>query len=254
MTEAAIQVQHLVKFFAAGRRVFTALQDVTLDIHEGEFFVILGTSGCGKTTLLRCLAGLEKPSGGEVYVYGKKVRSPGADRALVFQEAMTFPWRTVQKNIEFSLEIRGVSTKERRMTGQHYLNLVGLEGFADCYPHQLSGGMRQRLSLAMQLAHRPRILLMDEPFASLDSLTRRSMQEELLAIWLQNGMTVVFVTHLLDEAVFLGDRVLIMGQGGVVEQIIDLNGQLSRGKRNPESRAFRLLLEKLSAALKESEA
>ncbi|MGD9963588.1 MAG: ABC transporter ATP-binding protein [Thermoplasmata archaeon] len=207
---ACIQVRGLSKVFSKGKREVVALADLEMDIADGEFACLLGPSGCGKTTVLRILAGLEPATAGEVMVHGRKVVDAGPERGMVFQEFALFPWRTVRKNIEFGLEIRGVAEKERREISTRLIDLVGLEGFEDSRPDELSGGMRQRVGIARALANEPAVLLMDEPFGSLDAQTRNLMQKELLRIWSATRKTVLFVTHSVDEAVFLADRIMVM--------------------------------------------
>lgn len=185
------------------------LSDISMSIREGEFVSIVGASGCGKTTLLRILDGLIEPTSGEVSIDGLPAKGPGADRAFVFQQDCLLPWRTVLNNILIGPEIHGWR-KAARQTAREYADLVGLRDFVNRYPHELSGGMRQRANLARALTVDPRVLLMDEPFASLDAQTREIMQSELLRIWRQSRKTVIFVTHQIDEALYLSDRVLVM--------------------------------------------
>jgi len=206
---ASLTVQKLnMEFTARGRRQ-VVLDQIDLEIAAGEFFVIVGPSGCGKTTLLRILQGLVAPTGGRVAVGGRTVSGPGADRGFVFQQDALYPWRTVMNNVVFGLELQGVPKRSARERAQVMVNLVGLKGFESYYPHELSGGMRQRVNLARALAIEPAILLMDEPFAALDALTRETMQQELLRIAAAAGTTVVFITHQIDEAILLGDRVAV---------------------------------------------
>jgi len=188
-----------------------ALQDVTFCVENNEFFSIVGPSGCGKTTLLNLLAGFEQPSRGELRVGGELIREPGWERAVVFQEYALFPWYTVRENVRYGLQRKRLPADEQRRLVDHYIGLVGLRGFESRYPRELSGGMRQRVSIARALAVNPFILLMDEPFASLDVQTREYMQDELLKIWQREPKTVIFVTHSIDEAIKLSDRIAIMG-------------------------------------------
>jgi NitT/TauT family transport system ATP-binding protein len=187
-----------------------AVKDLSLVVGDDEFVCLLGPSGCGKTTVLRLIAGLEKSTSGELYENGRLVTGPGPDRGMVFQEFALFPWRTVIKNVEFGLELKDLSKKERRKKALEYIDLVNLEGFEDSYPHELSGGMKQRVGIARALANEPDVLLMDEPFGSLDAQTRNIMQRELLRIWEKTSKTVIFVTHSVDEALFLSDRVIVL--------------------------------------------
>jgi len=187
-----------------------ALYNISLTIRKNEFISLLGPSGCGKTTLIRIIAGLLTADRGEVLVNSQTVNSPGRDRCMVFQQFGLLPWRTVLSNVEFGLEIDGVPREERRALAEKYLELVGLKGFENYYPHQISGGMQQRVGIARALSKQPEILLMDEPFGAVDAQTREQLQEELLKIWAQTETTVVFVTHSIDEAVYLSDRVVVM--------------------------------------------
>ncbi|MDF2620029.1 MAG: putative transporter ATP-binding protein [Xanthobacteraceae bacterium] len=186
------------------------LSGVDLDIRQGEFVTIVGPSGSGKSVLLDIIAGLTQPTGGFAAIDGRKVVRPHPETAYVFQQYALFPWRTALQNIEYPLEVRGVGRAERRERAQHFLNLFGLRGFEDRYPSQLSGGMQQRVAIARALATDPQVLLMDEPFAALDAQTRDILQSELLRIWEQIKTTVVFVTHSIDEAIFLADRIVVM--------------------------------------------
>ncbi|NOK09267.1 ABC transporter ATP-binding protein [Corallococcus exercitus] len=198
-----------------------ALKDVNLNVRSGEFVCLLGPSGCGKSTLLYALAGHVAPTGGSVAIDGKPIQGPGPDRLLMFQEAALFPWLTVRGNITFALGARGVPRSERRKRADTFIQRVRLEGFADTLPHELSGGMKMRASLARALAVDPNVLLMDEPFGALDAQTRVHMQELLQSIWLHSGKTVVFVTHDVQEALMLGTRVVLMAPrpGRVVEDL-----------------------------------
>ena len=205
--------------------VLTAVDGLTLDVSPGEFLTVVGPSGSGKTTVLDLLAGLSTPTEGEVLVDGAPVRGPGRDRAVVFQQYALFPWRTAQANVEIGLEDTGLPRHERAERARKYLTLVGLAGFEDRYPHELSGGMKQRVAIARALAFEPDVLLMDEPFAALDAQTREQLQDELLRIWRATGKTIVFITHGIDEAVYLGQRVAVLSArpGRLKDQIrIDL--------------------------------
>jgi len=196
----------------AGRRgePVVALDRISLDVADREFSVIVGPSGCGKSTLLRLVAGLNQPSAGELLLDGAPIVGPSRDRGMVFQSYTLFPWLSVRGNVEFGPRIAGVPAAERAAAAERYIAQVGLQGFADAYPAQLSGGMRQRAALARALANDPKVLLMDEPFGALDSQTRSLMQELLLEIWERDHKTVLFITHDIDEALFLGDRVYVM--------------------------------------------
>jgi NitT/TauT family transport system ATP-binding protein len=206
--EIKVSVRGLLKQFPAKDRTVTALDSLDLDIPRGQFFVIVGPSGCGKTTLLRILARLEEPSAGRVEVRGSAEGRP--ENSMVFQGDSIFPWMTVWDNASYGLRMRGVPTAEIRETVGHYLAKTGLTQFADCYPHQLSGGMRQRVSIARAFANDPDVLLMDEPFSALDEQNKTLLQGELLRIWDETRKTVVFITHSVDEAVTLGDRIMVM--------------------------------------------
>jgi len=209
-----LEVRRLSKVFFEQndprRPGLVALFDVSLNIRKNEFVSLLGPSGCGKTTLIRIIAGLIAADRGEIAVDGKTVTAPGRDRCMVFQQFGLLPWRTVISNVEFGLEIDGVPREQRHETARHYLKLVGLEGFEGYYPHQISGGMQQRVGIARALSKKPQILLMDEPFGAVDAQTREQLQEELLKIWAQTDTTVLFVTHSIDEAIYLSDRVVVM--------------------------------------------
>ena len=215
-----------------------ALQNVSLDIPAAKLTAILGPSGCGKTTLLKVIAGLIKPNSGSVKVRGKEIEGPGPDRALVFQDFALLPWATVLQNVGFGLRARGVPKKERDETSLHYIKEVGLLGFEDKYPHQLSGGMRQRTGLARALTINSDILLMDEPFSAVDEQMRRKLQEDLLNLLKVENKTVIFVTHSIEEAVYLADQVIILsGRPGSVAEIvypkIDRTGEIDLIRRQP---------------------
>ena len=207
----SIALNGVFRSYANSRGSFTpALQNIDLEIEQGEFICIVGPSGCGKSTLLHLIAGLDRPTSGEITVDGAPVQGPGTDRILLFQELGLFPWLTVRKNVEFGMKMAGVSKDERRERAQKFLRMVHLSHFEDHYIHQLSGGMKQRVALARSLALHPKILLMDEPFAALDAQTRDMLHDELERLWKETAPTIVFVTHNVREAVRLGDRVLLM--------------------------------------------
>ncbi|HWV09547.1 ABC transporter ATP-binding protein [Pseudomonas sp.] len=202
---------------------FTALDRVSFEVPDQQFAVIVGPSGCGKSSLLYLTAGLNEPTEGDIYVGGQKVNGPGADRGMVFQGYTLFPWLTVRQNIEFGLKRRGLGSSEIRTIVEFYLNEVGLAKFSEHYPKQLSGGMMQRVAIARALANDPQILLMDEPFGALDSQTRLQMQQLLLQVWGNSKKTVVFVTHDIDEAILLADRIYVMGaRPGRIKEILDV--------------------------------
>jgi NitT/TauT family transport system ATP-binding protein len=248
---AKIAVSHLSKTYLNERtgRTVTALHCIDLEVRDGEFLCIVGPSGCGKTTLLQILAGLETATSGTMTLNGRPIREPGADRGMVFQGYALFPWRTVLENIAFGLEIKGRPRWERREVSQRYARMVGLSGFENAYPNELSGGMKQRVGIARALANEPEVLLMDEPFGSLDAQTREIMQREVLDIWAATRRTIVFVTHGVQEAVFLADRIIVMtARPGRIKAIMDVNLPHPRDVTTPE---FGQLMRPVYAALKE---
>ncbi|MFM1653154.1 ABC transporter ATP-binding protein [Brevibacillus sp. B_LB10_24] len=214
-----------------------ALKDISLDIKNGEFICIVGPSGCGKTTFLNTVAGLIKQTRGSLMIDGQKVNGPGKDRSMVFQSASLLPWRNVLGNVVYGLELHGRLNKETKEQAQEYINMVGLKGFENYYPHELSGGMQQRVNLARALAVDPQIILLDEPFAALDAQTREFMQKELLRIWSETKKTSLFITHQIDEAIYLADRVFIFGaRPGRLVDVVDVDIPRPRDlniKRNP---------------------
>lgn len=250
---AKLSVNGVRKSFAAkGRKVVTALEDTTFSCREGEFVTIVGPSGCGKSTLLRIVAGLEEPSAGSVFVDGKEVRGPGADRGMVFQSYTLFPWLKVIDNIAFGLKLKGVGAEERRRVALQYLEKIGLSEFADAYPAELSGGMKQRVAIARALANDPEVLLMDEPFGALDAQTRLIMQELLLSVWEGAEKTVLFVTHDVEEAIFMADRVLVMSaRPGRVKEDIEVPLPRPRSYEVKTEPAFLELRRHLTALLRE---
>lgn len=209
-SNGAINMRSVGIHFGEGPTAVQALRGVDLDVKAGEFVSILGPSGCGKSTIIGAVAGFTRVSAGELTVDRQRVSSPGPDRGVVFQQHTLFPWKTVAANVEFGLKMRGVGRSQRQTQAREILQHVGLGDFLNHYPHQLSGGMQQRVNLARVLVNRPRVILMDEPFCSLDAQTRLQMQQMLLALWHEFHMTVVFVTHDVDEAVFLSDRVVVL--------------------------------------------
>ncbi|MBY6268254.1 ABC transporter ATP-binding protein [Parageobacillus thermoglucosidasius] len=219
--ESKIEIQNLSKIYKTKSGTFQALENVSLYVKNEEFVSILGPSGCGKSTILRILAGLEEHTSGSVKVSGEEVRGPSRKRGMVFQSYTLFPWLTVRENIEFGLMLKGMKEKERREISDRYLELVGLEKFANSYSKELSGGMKQRVAIARALANQPEVLLMDEPFGALDAQTKQSMQKLLLDIWKKEKTTIVFITHDIDEALFLSQRIYVMEArpGRIVEEI-----------------------------------
>jgi nitrate ABC transporter ATP-binding subunit len=208
-----LAISDVTKTFQIGTDQVQALRAVNLNIDKGEFVCLIGASGCGKSTLLRIIAGFEQPTSGQVSLYENPITGPGSDRGMVFQDYALFPWMTVRENIGFGPRQKGLAKKYVSEITDEYLNMVGLAKFADRYPMQLSGGMKQRVAIARVLANECELLLMDEPFGALDALTRESLQQELLEIWARTHVTVIFVTHSVEEAVVLSDRVVVMTAG-----------------------------------------
>ncbi len=213
-----LNIKELCKRYQTPERYIDALHNVSFTVKEGDFVAIIGPSGCGKTTLLRCIAGLEPVSNGLIDINGVKIKAPGTDRMMVFQDFnQLFPWLNVRNNITFPLKVagRGKNDKERKQLANYYLELVGLDGYTNLYPYQLSGGMKQRTAIARALALNPKILLMDEPFGSLDAVTRTDLQQELLKIWDETKVTIIFVTHNIEEALMLTNRIIVMKSGRI---------------------------------------
>ena len=223
---AFLEVNNVEKIFKDEKRgtELQALQDINFSIKENEFVCLLGGSGCGKSTLLNMIAGFEKPTTGEILMDGKKIEKMGADRGMVFQQPTLMPWLTVQKNISFHLKLKGRSLRQQKIEAQKYIDMVGLTGFEKHYPHELSGGMNQRVGIARALLQNPSLILMDEPFAALDPFTKAEMQEELVRIWQENKQTIIFVTHSIEEALILGTKIIVLSKRpGRVNKIIDLD-------------------------------
>jgi NitT/TauT family transport system ATP-binding protein len=216
-----IEIRNLSIRLGEGRQAFEAVQEISLSIAPGEFICVLGPSGCGKSTLLGALAGHWQPSGGTIRLDGQPIAGPHPDRGLVFQQHTLFPWKKVLDNVAFGLKMKGVGRSERHTQASELLELVGLAGFEDRYPVQLSGGMQQRVEIARVLINNPRVMLMDEPFGALDAQTRLKMQELLLEVWARVKTTIMFITHDIDEALFLADRILVMSPrpGRIIEEI-----------------------------------
>jgi NitT/TauT family transport system ATP-binding protein len=222
---SAISFDHASRIFRRGNEDVVAVDDVSFAVRDKEFVAIVGPSGCGKTTLLRLAAGLEFPTSGSVHIGEREVEGPGPDRAVVFQQFALFPWKTVTENIGFGLKCNGVPAAKRKATVERYVELMGLQGHESAYPHQLSGGMQQRVAIARSYALDPQVLLMDEPFGALDAQTRVGMQEELIRLSRVNPRTVLFITHSVEEAVYLADRVVVMTpRPGRIKTILDLAG------------------------------
>jgi NitT/TauT family transport system ATP-binding protein len=221
--EVILEVKDLGKTFDSAQGQTVALRNINFKTHRREFVCVIGPSGCGKSTLIRILAGLESHTTGEVLLDGKPVDGPGPDRGMVFQGYTLFPWLSVKQNVMFGPEMNGHGKLEAEREARQWIDLVGLTKFADAYPHQLSGGMKQRVAIARALANQPRILLMDEPFGALDAQTRSRMQAHLLDIWKNIDITVLFITHDLDEAIFLADRILVLkAHPGEVQELIEV--------------------------------
>ena len=217
-----VKIENVKKTFSSRKGDVTALENVTLEVHDGQFVCLLGPSGCGKTTLLRMIGGLDVPTSGTITIDGNVVDGPSPKMTMVFQEYSLYPWRTVAENVGFGLEMTGVPKEERIAEVNKRLKLVGLAGFADSYPYELSGGMRQRAAVARALATDPAVMLMDEPFGALDAQTRNKMQRELLDIWGKTKKTIVFVTHSVDEAVYLADKIVILTpRPGTIHEIYE---------------------------------
>ena len=216
-----LHVEELKKSFGTNGKTHVVFDKVSLDIYRREFVCVVGASGCGKSTLARIVAGLDDASGGKILLDGKAVAGPGPDRGMVFQGYTLFPWLTVKRNIMFGLRMHGKEDSIAEAEARQWLDMIGLSKFEDLYPHELSGGMKQRVAIARALANNPRILLMDEPFAALDALTRCKMQSYLLQIWKKVDVTILFITHDLEEAAYLADRIIVMGvnPGGILEVI-----------------------------------
>jgi ABC-type nitrate/sulfonate/bicarbonate transport system ATPase subunit len=235
---AAIRARHVIKEFDSPDGGITpgalALNDVSLTVKAGELVCIVGPSGCGKSTLLRIIAGLTGPTSGEVFLGAEPITAPSAERGLVFQDPSLFPWLTVRRNIESGLVARGV-LRQMRAEVDEFMRLVGLEAFANSFPHHLSGGMAQRVALARALINRPRVLLLDEPLGALDAFTRMRMQDEVLRLWRARGTTMLFVTHDIDEAIYMSDRIVIMTQRpGRIEQILPIELERPRDRGSDE--------------------
>lgn len=226
---AVMRIAELRREFDTGSGRILALDGIEFDVRRREFISVIGPSGCGKSTLIRIVAGLDEPTSGSICIDDKPVQGPGADRGMVFQSYTLFPWLTVKKNVMFGLKMKGMSRGQAERAAIEWLNVVGLSDVQDHYPAQLSGGMKQRVAIARALANEPRILLMDEPFGALDAQTRSSMQAHLLRIWESVDVTILFITHDLDEAIYLSDRIVVLGsQPGRILEIIEVPVARSR--------------------------
>jgi len=251
MGTSQIKVADVDKVFSAGEREVIALRDINLDIPQGQFVCLLGPSGCGKSTLLNAIAGFSLPSSGAITTDGKLVMAPGPDRGMVFQEYALFPWMTVEQNVAFGLEIKGMKQAEIRQRVAGLLDKLGLTDFKSRFPKDLSGGMRQRVAIARVLALDSPIMLMDEPFGALDALTRRNLQDELLRIWAELKKTIIFVTHSIEEAIYMADRIVVMTyRPGTVKR--DLMVELPR-LRDPSAPEFNALKRELGQLVMEEQ-
>jgi NitT/TauT family transport system ATP-binding protein len=249
--QSQIQISKVSKVFSTVGREVVALDDINLEVKSGEFICLLGPSGCGKSTLLNAVAGFSHPTAGSIVVNGKPVQAPGPDRGMVFQEYALFPWMTVEKNIAFGLEIKKQSKAQIKEKVSALLEMLNLQDFRDRYPKDLSGGMRQRVAIARVLALDSPILLMDEPFGALDSLTRRNLQDELLRIWLEFRKTIIFVTHSIEESIYLADRIVVMTyRPGTIKKIVGVTMPRSR---DPSSVEFNNLKKELSLLVMEEQ-
>jgi NitT/TauT family transport system ATP-binding protein len=248
----AIRARGVRKVFATGGREVVALDGIDLDVAEGELVCLLGPSGCGKSTFLNAIAGFSLPTAGELTALGRTVQAPGPDRAMVFQEYALFPWMTVEQNVAFGLEMQGAPEPRRREVVDGLLAKLALTDFRDRFPKDLSGGMRQRVAIARVLAIDPPMLLMDEPFGALDALTRRTLQDELLRLWSETRKTIVFVTHGIEESLYLADRVVVMTyRPGTVKRIVPVTLARPRDTASPE---FNVLKRELTALVMEEQA
>lgn len=230
--EKKLEISHVKKVFQIKDRELEVLSDIDITIQEGEFISIVGASGCGKSTLLRMIAGLETPTSGEIRIGRKKIEKPSVNVGMIFQESRLFPWLSVEKNIEFGIHEK-ISQEEKDELVRQHIELVGLKSFEKALPKQLSGGMQQRVSIARTLINNPSVLLLDEPFGALDALTRINMQNEVLRIWEQEKTTMILITHDIDEAIFLSDRIFIMGKNpGEIKKVIPVNMGRPRGRNS----------------------
>ncbi|MFB6354128.1 MAG: ABC transporter ATP-binding protein [Halobacteriales archaeon] len=231
MSEGRVIISDLEKVYETGEERTTAIEDLSFAVDDGEFVSVVGPSGCGKSTLLYLIAGFLEPTNGSIQVGDRTVDGPGTDRGVVFQDYALFPWKTVMGNVTYGLEENGMAKQERRETAQRFIDMMGLSGFEDNYPKELSGGMKQRVALARTLAYDPKILLMDEPFGALDQPLRESLQDHLLDIWRDLQKTVIFITHDVEEAVYLSERVMIMtSHPGTKKAVLDIDVDRSQDR------------------------
>ena len=243
MTDSKISFRNATKVFGSGKDGVTALQNLDLNIRDGEIVTVVGPSGCGKSTAMNMVAGLLDVTSGDVLVDEKSVHGPGPDRGVIFQQYALFPWLTVRQNVEFGLKLQGMDRATRKERAMHYLDLVGLADFSEAYPKTLSGGMKQRCAIARAYAVTPSVLLMDEPFGALDALTRVKLQDQLLDTWSKDKRTVMFITHDVDEAVYIAHRVIVLAaRPGRLQEIIDVDLPFPRNddvRLSPEFTAIR---------------
>jgi NitT/TauT family transport system ATP-binding protein len=233
--DTLMSIENLRVVYQTDEKETVAVDDFTIDVKKGELISIVGPSGCGKTRILRCIAGLLQPTSGKVMIGDHECSSPGSDRGMVFQDFALFPWRSVRHNVEFGMEVAGVSNEERRERAERYINAVGLEKFADSRIHELSGGMKQRVGIARALVMHPAVILMDEPFGALDAQTRNIMQDQLTKIITHSERTIIFVTHSVDEALYLSDRVIILTKRpSTIYKIVDVPWDRPRDRTDPE--------------------
>jgi len=252
--EKVMEVKEVTKIFNSSKGKVTALEDLSFDIHRREFVCVIGPSGCGKSTLIRTLAGLETQTSGEVLVNGEPVKGPGPDRGMVFQSYTLFPWLNVVQNVMFGLVENGHTKVEAESQAVQWLELVGLQGFELHYPHQLSGGMKQRVAIARALANQPRVLLMDEPFGALDPQTRAKMQSYLLQLWKHIDLTIMFITHDLNEAIYLADRILVLKpKPGRLGEIVEIPLERPRNFEQMSSPEFLETKKYLQELIKEDD-
>lgn len=233
--DTLMSIDNLRVIYQTDEKETVAVENFTFDIKKGELVSIVGPSGCGKTTILRCIAGLLQPTSGKITIGQNECSTPGSDRGMVFQDFALFPWRTVRQNVEFGMEVAGVEKEERRERAMRYIKAVGLEKFADSRIHELSGGMKQRVGIARALVMHPAVILMDEPFGALDAQTRNIMQDQLTKIITHSERTILFVTHSVDEALYLSDRVVILTKRpSTIHKVVDVPWDRPRDRTNPE--------------------